>query len=607
MRLNWFARRSIKESAGATSRLAGWAAPTWRYSPLRRTVQAACLLVFLGLFLYVCSPYTTVLPHQKPGGQANKQVWPSHFADDIQQKEKVPAELFLAIDPLVSISTAIAARTWVWSLPFAGVILIVCLVVPRGFCGYVCPLGAVIDLFDWMIGRRVRQFNVSGKGWYIHLKYYLLVVVLVSACFGVLVSGFVAAIPIITRASAYLLTPLATGTLRSWQQIPPMNAGQMLSLVLFITVLGLGFLKPRFWCRYVCPSGAIFSIANMLRLTGREVERSCIKCGKCIEACSFDAIKPDFMTRTMDCTFCQTCGGACPMAAIQFVPRWKTLDSEIANDPPTDKTPLERRGFLAAGIGLTAAVIGGFTAAKVIGATGKRSIEAASECHIRPPGSLPEEEFLQMCVRCGECLQACPNGALQPLAFEQGVEGLWTPSVNANWAGCEPSCNNCCQVCPTGAIRKISLEEKQVARMGIAWVNEQTCLPFAGREECRHCFDECAASGHDAIEFMTVGTETDDQGVPIEGTGMLAPVVVHEKCVGCGLCQTRCYAINVKTKHLLSESAICVQAGLGKEDRISTGSYRALRKEEQRQREVKREKQAKSETEGGSYLPDFLK
>ncbi len=67
-------------------------------------------------------------------------------------RNKLPAELLLVIDPLVSISTAIAARTWVWSLVFAATILLVCLVIPRGFCGYVCPLGTLIDLFDWLRG-----------------------------------------------------------------------------------------------------------------------------------------------------------------------------------------------------------------------------------------------------------------------------------------------------------------------------------------------------------------------------------------------------------------------------------------------------------------------
>ena len=100
-----------------------------------------------------------------------------------------------------------------------------------------------------------------------------------------------------------------------------------------------------------------------------------------------------------------------------------------------------------------------------------------------------------------------------------------------------------------------------MARMGLAIVDMQTCLPFAGSQECDLCVQECSAAGYKAIEFTQVGTEVDAMGQPIEGTGFLAPVVLEDKCVGCGLCQTRCHAINVKSEKLLNESAIVVKAG----------------------------------------------
>ena len=156
---------------------------------------------------------------------------------------------------------------------------------------------------------------------------------------------------------------------------------------------------------------------------------------------------------------------------------------------------------------------------------------------------------------------------------------MWTPMVKADWAGCESSCNACGQVCPTGAIRALPLEEKKVARMGLAIVNEQACLPMAGVEDCDLCVQECNAAGYHAIEYIQVGTETDEQGMPIEGTGMLAPVVLEDECVGCGLCQTRCYGINVKERSVLSASAIVIEAGEGKEDRIADGSYIELRQQ----------------------------
>ena len=94
-------------------------------------------------------------------------------------------------------------------------------------------------------------------------------------------------------------------------------------------------------------------------------------------------------------------------------------------------------------------------------------------------------------------------------------------------------------------------------------------------------------------------------GNPIEGSGFLAPVVRADKCVGCGLCQTRCYGINVAEKGLLRDSAIVIEAGEGKEDRLMTGSYVALREQEARRRADERRK-LEGEAGGKGYLPDFL-
>lgn len=510
-----------------------------------------------------------------------RSPWPAHYTNELARKEFLPADTFLAIDPLVSLSTAIASRSWVWSLASAAMILIVCILIPRGFCGYLCPLGTLIDLFDWAVSKRVTRFRVPEDGWWVHTKYYILLGTLVAALCGVLVSGYVAAIPVITRAMLFIGDPLQSGALRGWEHLPPLNAGHFVSIALFAAVLGLGLLKPRFWCKYVCPSGAVFSLGNLFRLTERKVESSCIHCNKCVEICPFDAIKPDFTTRTTDCTLCQTCAGVCPTESIKFVERWNLVELKVENDPPTQETAIGRRGFVSLAAGTAAAIVGGVglsAATKVFGA--KLDDEEAT-LPIRPPGSVPEQEFLQMCIRCGECFKACPFNVLQPMSFAQGLEGLWTPEVIADHSGCAPSCNACGQVCPTGAIRALPLDEKRHARMGLAIVNEQTCLPLANREACQLCVDECTAAGYHAIEFMQVHTEVDDEGQPVEGSGYRAPVVLADKCVGCGLCQMSCYQFNVKQKSLLTESAIVVVAGEGKEDRLHTGSYRELRREEE--------------------------
>lgn len=529
-------------------------------------------------------------------------AWPDHYAANLAAKEKVAAEIFLVIDPLVSLSTAVASRSWVWSLTSAAIILLVCIVIPRGFCGYLCPLGTLIDLFDWSVGKRITRFRVPEDGWWVHIKYYLLLGIMIAATGGVLVSGFFAAIPVITRGMLFTLAPLQNGAANGWHQVPPMHAGHLLSLLMFFAVLALGLLRPRFWCRYVCPSGAVFSLGNLFRVTERKVESSCIHCNKCIEICPFDAIKLDFTTRTTDCTLCQSCGGVCPTQAIKFVGRWETDNLKPVNDPPTRETALGRRGFLSASVGVMSGTLGGAAVAAGTRLWGANLDDPQATRPVRPPGSVPEKEFLQMCIRCGECFKACPSDVLQPLGFQQGLEGLWTPHVVADWAGCASSCNACGQVCPTGAIRALPIEEKKVARMGLAIVNEQTCLPYADREACQLCVDECINAGYNAIEFTRVGTELDDEGRPVEGSGYLAPVVLDDRCVGCGLCQTRCYGINVASKGLLDASAIVIEAGPGKEDRLMDGSYRELRDEEQRAREAQQ-----PSTPAPDYLPDFLR
>ena len=565
--------------------------PTWLSAPVRRVIQTACMVLFLILFFYICWPYGS-----------------REYAKVMQAKEFIEAELFLALAPLLSISTALAAKTWIWSLSWAGVMLLICLIFPRGFCGYICPLGTLIDIFDGVIGKRVKWFNIKNDGWWVHLKYYLLLGTLVAAIFGVLLSGFVAAIPVLTRGLLFLFAPLQMGFLKGWYLVPPMNAGHYVSIGLFLLALFLGCLRPRFWCRYVCPTGAIFSVANLLRVSERKVESTCIHCNRCVEICPFDAIKADFTTRTADCTFCQTCGGVCPTHSIKFVSRWDRLSLKPENEPITHETSLSRRGFLAGTLGALVAVAGMRT---VFGANlgmsaGSGDSPANIGFPVRPPGSVPEQKFLQMCIRCGECFKVCPNNVLQPMGFEGGLDGLWTPWVVANWSGCEPNCNNCGQVCPTGAIRALPLEEKRVVRMGLAIVNKQICLPYAGRQACQMCVEECTAAGYHAIEFTRVGVEVDEEGMPIEGTGYLAPVVLADKCVGCGLCQTRCHGINVKERHLLRETAIWVEAGYGKEDRVMSGSYLALREQERRKRR-EQEKLLQQKSSGNDYLPDFLK
>jgi len=514
--------------------------PTWRYSPARRITQLLCLAMFCHLFFYVAWPYATV------------------FTENVlEDKELLPVEFFLWLDPLVGLTTSLATRHWnVALLGMIGVLLI-CFLSPRAFCGYICPLGTLIDGFDWLIGRCIARFRVEHRGWWVHLKYYLLTMVLISASFGVLLSGYVAAIPVLTRGMLFTGGRIQLGLVKGWVQVGPANWSVYFSLLLLAAVFLMGLFSKRFWCRYFCPSGAVFSVFNLMRIGKREIDDTCIRCGKCAEICPFDAIRKDYTTRTPDCTFCQTCGGTCPTHSINFALRWDLDGMKGHKDPSVVPQSISRRGFVAsgvAGMGVAMGMRNGVVDSLLM-----------KTRPLRPPGSVPESEFLDLCIRCGECFKVCPGPVLHPAGLESGVEGLWTPVVVPSHAGCHQDCNFCTQVCPTRAIRPLSLQEKRKTSIGLAVVSKKTCLAHTGQRDCQLCFDECEAAGYHAIQMRRIKLDLGDappdvfSEVELEAMSSIeAPFVDSDACIGCGLCEYRCHTTYTKQEHVLSESAIRV-------------------------------------------------
>ncbi|MCG8653489.1 MAG: 4Fe-4S binding protein [Pirellulales bacterium] len=523
-----------------------------RSSPLRRGVQILCLLAFLDAFFRVCWPYAT-------------QFSESTFDD----KEWFPANAFLMIDPLVGLSTALAGRFLNWAtLLWMFGILAFCVLVPRAFCGYFCPLGTLIDAFDWLIGRRLKRFHLPDngpKGGWVHTKYYLLAGVLVTSLCGVLTSGYVSAIPVLTRGLLFTGGRGQIAIMKGSNHLAPVGWPFYLSIALFAAVFLLSLLGRRFWCRYVCPSGALLSVFNFLRVGERKVEKSCINCNKCVEACPFDAIHEDFTTRTNDCTYCQSCGGVCPTGAIKFVSRWNTVELKVENDPPVEPRPVSRRGFVSA------AALSVAAAALTRTSNGATNPQTGLPRPLRPPGSVPEQEFLDLCIRCGECFKVCPGPVLHPDELEFGLESLWTPVAKPEHAGCHQDCNFCTQVCPTGAIQPLTIDVKRHTHMGLAKINAQTCLPFRedGREDCDLCFIECEQAGYHAIEMRPIDLPVDREELESQGftdfeidqmATINAPFVDSAKCVGCGICTYRCHTRYVVQEDRLDEAAILTVA-----------------------------------------------
>ena len=168
--------------------------------------------------------------------------------------------------------------------------------------------------------------------------------------------------------------------------------------------------------------------------------------------------------------------------------------------------------------------------------SGVRSLAKTPDPHlIRPPGALAEKEFLNRCVRCGECMKVCIGNALQPTFIEAGFEGMFTPKVLPRLGYCEFNCTLCGQVCPTGAIAELSVSEKHLVKIGHAFFDKNLCLPFAKGMPCIVCEEHCPTPDK-AIKFREV-VVVNDQGQQVT---VKQPYIVDALCIGCGICENKC-------------------------------------------------------------------
>ncbi|WP_456444618.1 MauM/NapG family ferredoxin-type protein, partial [Thiolapillus sp.] len=109
---------------------------------------------------------------------------------------------------------------------------------------------------------------------------------------------------------------------------------------------------------------------------------------------------------------------------------------------------------------------------------------------IRPPGALPEEDFLGACIRCGLCARDCPYDILFLGQLGDDIPS-GSPYFIARSGPCE-MCEDipCVKACPTNALDH-SLTDIEKARMGLAVViDQENCIAFQGLR-CEVCFNVC--------------------------------------------------------------------------------------------------------------------
>ncbi|MBZ5724088.1 MAG: 4Fe-4S binding protein [Acidobacteriia bacterium] len=266
---------------------------------LRRAVQGA----FLALNVWIGVEFYLFVRYYETGG---KSAWASRPPG---------VEGWLPIASLMNLKVLLATGRMPRLHPAGMVLLISFLAMSwifrKSFCGWLCPVGTVSE-YLWRLGRQTfgRNFRVPRKLDIAlrSLKYLLL------GLFGYAVASMsVAAI------GAFLEGPYGIV-----DDVKMLNFFRLLNVtggvVIALLVLASVFVQ-NFWCRYLCPYGALMGLAALASpLRIRRVESLCIDCGKCAKACP-SALPVDRLItiQSAECTGCLACVADCPAAGALFL------------------------------------------------------------------------------------------------------------------------------------------------------------------------------------------------------------------------------------------------------------------------------------------------
>lgn len=448
----------------------------------------------------------------------------------------VAVNAFFRANPLTFVSTLLAVKGWT-PLLFPGLlVLILSAFLGRFFCGWLCPLGTVLDLVTGRITKTAPVRWLKGG-----LKYWLLLPLLVASLLNLNLAGLLDPFAILVRALTFFFHPLFGETTRSgWVGLyrllgdrrdllaPGFNVIRdyllpfretlyplaFLSALMFFAIIWLERYETRNWCRNLCPLGTLLGLVARCSPFSRVPARLCADCRSCAVLCptSFDRE----LLQKEECILCMECQLHCPSQRVRF---------RFGGILPTGGGPvMERRVFLGG-------LVGGFLLARLF-----RFRDPSGQARLlRPPGVRSEEEFLKKCVRCGECMKVCLRSALYPAFSQAGIEGLYTPLLIPRLGYCEYNCTLCGQVCPSGAIPDLPRETKKREVIGKAVFDKNHCIPFARRIDCIVCEEHCPIP-QKAIRSEVVAV-TGFDGRPVK---VKMPYVVDELCNGCGICENVC-------------------------------------------------------------------
>ena len=425
--------------------------------------------------------------------------------------------LFFAIDPLILLQHLAAAHK-ILSFSLAGLILVgLTFLFGRFFCGWLCPFGAIHEFVSWIGAVRQKAASRPDLG-RLRFKYLILTALLMAALAGTALGGWLDPFTMLSRSWAASLEPAAT-SYASHSGGTRISTQALLIGVIFFLIVYLNVWRRRFFCNSLCPLGALYGFIARFGLLRFETSSKCTECRACTSRCTYNG-GPSLTHLKSECDLCFACVADCLDGSVD-------LKFGSAGKPEMTLDLGRRHLIGAATAGLTVAA---FSRANLEA----RPLNRNSRGFLRPPGALEERLFLSRCLRCGQCVEACPTNFIQPSLLETGFAGLWTPVLIAKAGYCVYECNLCTKSCPSGAIAPLTLMIKKSFKVGTATINRNRCLREVEGGDCRLCVEKCPVPGKPLRE--------EPRQESVHGrVGVVRPLyVVADLCTGCGICEHFC-------------------------------------------------------------------
>lgn len=409
---------------------------------------------------------------------------------------------FLRFDPLIFLTNP---ETNLPVLTAVACLLVLAVLLGRVFCGWICPLGGLIEAADFLLSPlrkrnplALRRFPKRKALIRYPVSLLLLGVVLVTVFTPVPVLQFL-------HPNIWIIRILSLTTV---------------GLVFLGLLMLFSVFARRLWCTYLCPLGALYGLLARIPLFRLKIA-ACSSCGRCDRCPTEAANYANNEIMAYQCLLCFDYEAACPTEGFRFtLPSTGNASRQLA-------IHRSRRSFLKHG----AQLLVGLAVGGVLAGVFRRRITTL----LRPPGVVDEARFVENCLRCLQCVRSCPNQIIKITGEGYGFASLYTPHLEFRPYGCDYFCQVCQQVCPNRAIPLQTLVQKQLTPIGEARIDETTCVVYKEKINCLVCEEVCPVP-EKAIRFEEAGGYARDQ------EPLREPKMVPERCIGCGICEAKCPA-----------------------------------------------------------------